>query len=143
MVLSFIFLSELESYLVKLQMKSTYNIWDNYHSCCDLVLWITHWELKLRHLFRLSSFHKWEVACEFIKRLLLLDLLFAFLLIYIWLDTCWLRLVSVPIRVSSNMSCSLSVWHWSERYNIVGVDFKIKQLKVRGKRVKLTIWDTG
>ncbi|KAF2549141.1 hypothetical protein F2Q70_00023708 [Brassica cretica] len=24
-------------------------------------------ELKLRHLFRLSSFHKWEVACEFIK----------------------------------------------------------------------------
>ncbi|CAN8259893.1 unnamed protein product [Cochlearia groenlandica] len=25
----------------------------------------------------------------------------------------------------------------------IGVDFKIKQLKVRGKRVKLTIWDTA
>jgi Rab family protein len=25
----------------------------------------------------------------------------------------------------------------------IGVDFKIKQMKVRGKRLKLTIWDTG
>ncbi|KAL9290854.1 Ras-related protein RABC2b [Arabidopsis thaliana] len=26
---------------------------------------------------------------------------------------------------------------------LTGVDFKIKQMKVRGKRLKLTIWDTG